>query len=143
MTEDPVCSQLMNLFHAAPIAGALGMSLHYDSEKRAIFDFPRNPSLDHGLQDVHGGIIATLLDNAGWFTVAAHYGCWIVTVEFHTRLLEPANREDLRSIGKIIRAGKSLATAEMAVTGKSDRLLAIGSGTFTVTRHSLGNSQPS
>ena len=139
-TDDPVCLRLTELFHGAPISRALGMKLHYDSQKRAVFDFPRNLSLDHALQDVHGGMIATLLDNAGWFPVAAHYNCWVVTVEFQTRLLEPANQENLRSIGQILRVGKSLATAEMSVFGKSDRLVATGSGTFTVTKYSLETS---
>lgn len=125
--------KLIDLFNSSPIKKSTGMNISYQGKGQAAFDFKRNPAFDHAMNDVHGGIIATLLDNAGWFTVAAHYGCWVVTVEFQVRLLEEAGQEDLQSIGRLIRVGKRLATAEMQVTSKSGRLVAVGSGTFSVT----------
>ncbi len=136
MTQD-IHQKLIDLFNSSPIKKTTGMIIQYHGDGRAIFDLPRNPAFDHALHDVHGGIIATMLDNAGWFTVAAHYQCWVVTVEFQVRLLEEAGREDLQSLGRLIRAGKRLATAEMQVTSKSGRLVAIGSGTFSVTSKTI------
>jgi len=123
----------VQLFNNAPIKKSMGMDLHYNDEGQAVFELPRNPKFDHALHDVHGGVIATLLDNAGWFTIAAYYGCWVVTVEFHVRLLEPAKQEDLKSIGRIVRTGNRLGMAQMEVRSKDDRLVAIGSGTFATT----------
>lgn len=133
----PIHQNLCNLFNGAPIKKSLNISIHYTEDGRAVFDLPRNPALDHALNDVHGGIIALMLDNAGWFTVAAHYQVWVVTVEFQVRLLEPANQEPLRSIGKIIRAGERMATAEMQVFGSNNRLVALGQGTFVKTSKSF------
>jgi len=127
------CAELVALFAKAPIKKTFGMILSYDDASQAVFDLPHNDALERALGDTHGGIIATLLDNAGWFTVAAQYDFWIATVEMQMRLLEPAKREDLKATGKIIRLGRSLSVAEMAVLSGSGRLVATGSGTFSVT----------
>lgn len=124
---------LVALFGKAPIKKSMGMSVHYDEKGRAIFAMPYNPNFDHALEGVHGGVYATLLDNAGWFTVAPQFETWIVTIEFHVRLLQPVEREDLWSRGEIIRLGKRITFAEMSVWTKDERLIATGSGTFAPT----------
>jgi len=96
-------SELETLFNShAPIGRALGMSLCYDGEGRACFDQPYNPDFDHALNGIHGGVIATLLDNAGWFTAAPFYENWIATVEMQMRLHEPVRHEHLTSIGSLV-----------------------------------------
>jgi uncharacterized protein (TIGR00369 family) len=109
------------------------MTLSYDEEGRAVIDLPRNPDLDHAAGDVHGGVIATLLDSAAWFTAAPRYEGWISTVEFDTRLLEPAGGGDLRAVGDLLRAGRRLSTARAECRDGEGRLVAVGTGTFTVT----------
>lgn len=126
--------RLIRLFNeSAPIAQSMGMTLRYNEKGQAIFEMPHNPRFDHALDGIHGGVIATLLDNAGWFTVAPNFDHWIATIEFSTRLHEPVAKTDLYSIGRIVRIGKRLASAEMEVRTAKDRLIATGSGTFTVT----------
>jgi len=126
-------SRLIELFKSAPIVKYFGMGLTYNEEGQAVVTLPFNPNLNHALHQIHGGAIATLLDTAGWFTVAPHFDRWIATVEFQTRLLEPAEKEDLIGIGKIIRPGKRIVAGEMSVKSARGRLVAMGSGTFTVT----------
>jgi uncharacterized protein (TIGR00369 family) len=127
------CEKLVTLFSRAPIKKTTGMSLSYNERNEAVFDLPHKPGFEHGLGDTHGGIIATLLDNAGWFAAAVEYDAWIATVDLHLHLLEPAKREALRSVGRVVRAGQSLAVTEMEVRTLSGRLVATGSGTFAVT----------
>ena len=127
------CTELTALFSKAPIKATFGMELSFNENNEAVFDLPHNPGLEHGFRDTHGGILATLLDNAGWFTAAVHYDTWIATLEMQMRLLEPARREDLRAVGRLQRAGSRFAVAEMEVRTASGRLVATGSGTFAVT----------
>ena len=126
-------ANLEALFRSAPIATAMGMSFSYDDEHRAVFDLPRNPDFDHAMGDVHGGAIATLIDNAAWFTAAAHYETWLVTVELTIRLLEPPAQPHLTAIGRLEKAGKRIAVASAEVSSTDGRLVAIGTGTFTPT----------
>ena len=110
-----------------------GMELSYDGDGNAVFEMPYKAELSHAMKDTHGGVIATLLDNAGWFTAAVQYDQWVNTSELTVRLHEPANQEDLRAAGKIVRAGKRLCVASMEVRSVSGRLVATGSGTFVVS----------
>ena len=125
--------RLVELFHSSTISRSMGITLHYDEEQRAVFDLPYDGRFDHFLNDVHGGAIATLIDNAGWFAAAARYPTWIVSVEFQVRLHEPAGKQALRAIGSIVRAGKRITSTEMVVRNTSGVLVATGSGSFAVT----------
>lgn len=113
------------------------MTLSYNDRGEAIFEMPYQQKFDHALGETHGGIIATLLDNAGWFTVAAHYKKWVVTVDFQTRILEAAGKNDLVSRGRLVRAGNTLAVAEMEVRTREGKLIAVGSGSFMVTSKAI------
>ena len=93
--------KLLELFNQrAPIAKTFGMKLSFDVDDRANISLPYNPDLDHALGGVHGGVIATLLDNAGWFSCAlAHEGSgWVVTSEMSLHLFQPVKKSDLDSL---------------------------------------------
>ena len=128
---------LCDLYDTAPMKKTFGLDLSYNEEGQAVFYLPFQERLCHGLMDVHGGVVATMIDNAGWFTAATEYDTWINTSEFTVRLLEPANREDLYATGTIIRAGSKICVTSMEVRGSSGRLVATGSGTFIVSQKSL------
>jgi uncharacterized protein (TIGR00369 family) len=126
-------ARLVELFESSRMSKTFGMALRYDDAARAVFDWRYDPAFDHFLDDVHGGVLATMLDNAGWFTAAAGYPGWVVTVEFHVRLLVPAKREDLQAVGSVLRRGQRLCTTTMELRSASGRLVATGSGTFLAT----------
>jgi len=131
--RDAHLERLVALFYRSTISRSFGLELRFDAEARAVFDLPYDGRFDHFLEDVHGGAIATLIDNAGWFTAAARYPTWIVSVEFSVRLHEPAGRQDLRAVGSVVRAGKRFTSTEMEVVNADGRRIATGAGTFAVT----------
>lgn len=119
---------------SAPIIRTMGQRLSYNDAGEAVWDMAYHPGFDHALDAIHGGVFATLLDNAGWFTLAPYYDHWISTVDLHVQLLEPASGIDLRASGRPTRIGKRVSTARMEVIEPgTERVLAVGSGTFTVT----------
>lgn len=127
--------ELLRLFARAPMQETFGMRLSYNEHDQAVFLLPHDRRFEHAMKDLHGGAVATLIDNAGWFTAAVRYQTWIATVELQVRLLEPARRKNLRAVGRLLRAGKNLAVTDMEVrTQSSGRLVAVGAGTFSVTR---------
>lgn len=126
-------AKLITLFNGAPIIRTYGMSLEYNEADQAVVRLPYNPNFDHGFLQIHGGVMATMLDTSGWFTTAPHFDHWIATVEFQTRLLEPVEKVDLVAAGRIVRLGKRIAVCEMEVKTEAGKIIAIGSGTFTVT----------
>ncbi|BBM82886.1 PaaI family thioesterase [Candidatus Uabimicrobium amorphum] len=127
-------NKLLDMFNnKAPIAQLFGMKLSFDENNNAKVHLPYNPNLDHALGLVHGGIYATMLDNAGWFTVAAHSetnNFWIATSEMSIHFLLPAKQTSLLATGKIIKYGKRQSIAEMSLFDGNDNLVGHSTGTF-------------
>ena len=127
--------ELLHLFNErAPISHTFGMTLSFDDEARAIVDLPYNPGLDHPLDGVHGGVYATLLDTAGWYTAAAAYDepCWLATSEMSIHFLAPVQHSRLRAVGRLIKRGKRQAIAEMHLYDAEGSLVGHATGTFMV-----------
>ena len=70
----------------------------------------------------HGGIIATIADNAGGY--AAHSlmpaGAGVLTVEFKISLMAPARGERLVARGRVKRPGRTLTVTEVDVIAVAD-----------------------
>jgi acyl-coenzyme A thioesterase PaaI-like protein len=60
--------ELLASYERAPIRKTLGMVLSFNDRDESLLDLQHNPGFEHGMRDTHGGIIATLLDTAGWFS---------------------------------------------------------------------------
>ena len=138
---------LIELFRGAPIANFFGMTLSYDEQGHAHFNLPYNPNLDHAGKGIHGGVMATLLDNAGWFAVAAKKeGVLVVTSEFKVHLLYPVKESELRAEGWVVKSGKRISVAEMRVSASDGELVAIGTGTYVtiegVSMWEIGSNAP-
>jgi uncharacterized protein (TIGR00369 family) len=132
--------ELLHMFHErAPITRTFGMAMSFDDQARAIVDLPYNPGLDHPLDGVHGGVYATLLDTAGWYTAAAAYDepYWLATTEMSMHFLAPVQHSGLRAIGRLIRRGKRQAVAEMHLYDEEGRLVGHATGTFMVMTNVL------
>ena len=121
---------LISLFNNAPVNKTLGVKLEYNAEGEAVCRWSRSPSFDHGGHDTHGGIIATLLDTAGWFTAAAKCGQAVVTSDIHVRLLQPAKQQDLVATARVIRMGAKSAVMEMTVSSPAGELVAMATASF-------------
>ena len=130
MSSTNIHTLLIGLFGNAPVNKTLGVTLEYNAEGEAVCRWQRNPNLDHGGHDTHGGIIATLLDTAGWFTVAAKSGQAVVTSDIHVRLLQPAKQQDLVATARIIRMGSKSVIAEMTVSSAAGGLVAMATASF-------------
>jgi uncharacterized protein (TIGR00369 family) len=111
----------------------LGAVIRYDDDLRPVISLPHATHLEHAFGDIHGGVLATLVDAAAWCAAAVHYESWITTVELQVRLLEPARAEDLVATGQVIRIGNRIAVAEAEVRTTTGRLVATGGATFSVT----------
>jgi uncharacterized protein (TIGR00369 family) len=128
-------AELLEMFHTrAPISRYFGMQLSFKEDGSAVVDLPHNPQLDHALGGVHGGVYATMVDTAGWFTVALARtdASQLVTSEITVRYLEPVARMALRAVGKIIRQGKRLDVAEMKLYDEKGHLVGHATGAFSI-----------
>jgi acyl-CoA thioesterase len=124
--------ELLAVFGLGPITRFFGMALSYDEQGHAHVNLPYNPNLDYPC-GIHGGVIATLLDTAGWFAAAAQSETgWVATSEFKIHLLYPAQESDLHAEGWVVKSGKRISIAEMRVSASNGELVAMGTGTFVI-----------
>jgi uncharacterized protein (TIGR00369 family) len=125
--------ELMEITQTAPIVKTLGITARYDDQGHAHLTMPYNPSLANAARSIHGGIIASLLESAGWYAVAAqNEGLWTTTSQFSIHLLHPAQETELLSEAWVIKSGKRISVAEMKVLTPAGKLIATGSGTYVV-----------
>jgi len=77
---------------------------------------------------LHGGALATCVDTAGWYAVVhARPGSW-VAVDLRVDFLRLARPVAHRVTGRCLRAGRTLAVADVAIAPLADpeRLVAVG-----------------
>ncbi len=116
----------------AAISRFLGHSLISCQKGRAEVRLPYRREFQQNYGVVHGGIIATIADTAGFFAAASVSPQQIVTtVEFKINLLSGAREENLVGIGSVVRNGKRLIVCEMAVYGSRRRKIALATGTYS------------
>lgn len=78
---------------------------------------PYRPELSQQHRYFHGGVIATLADNAGGYASYTLMGAGdsVLTVEFKLNILTPAAGEALLARGRVIKAGRTLSVCRADV----------------------------
>ena len=135
MNKDERREHFLHAFHkVAPISQILGMKLSFDDGDQAIVDLPNNPDLYHAYGAVHGGIYATLLDTAGWFTAAMsrEETVWMVTSEMSIHFLKPATGRALKATARVIKQGNRQDIVEMFIHDDKGDLAGHATGTFVL-----------
>lgn len=95
------------------------------------------PELENSRGDVHGGVVASLLDAAMGVAVRSAYpgGEGATTVSITVNYLEPG-RGSLTATGRVVRPGQSLASAEASVVDAAGRRVAHAVSTMRILRAS-------
>jgi uncharacterized protein (TIGR00369 family) len=121
-----------------PMWRTLGMTLSEVEPGRALFTVMPEEKHTNGQGIAHGGLTATLIDSAAACAVKSVLGPgdWSTTVEVAVKFVRPVRGEDgpVRCEGRILHAGRRIATAEARVFDRHDRLLAHGESTCMVVR---------
>jgi uncharacterized protein (TIGR00369 family) len=80
----------------------------------------------------HGGVIATLIDLAGHAAVAVQIGKPAPTIDLRIDYLRPAPGVTLFARARVLRAGRSVARADVEVVADG-QVVAVGRGTFSAS----------
>ena len=89
-------------------------------------EFVSHPKLRY----THGGILATLIDLAADYAIAAKLGRGVPTVDLRIDYHKAAMPGALAVRASVIKLGATLATAEARVFDENDALLASGRGVY-------------
>ena len=84
----------------------------------------------------HGGILASLLDAAGCYAVAAQLGYSVPTVDMRVDYHRVAHPDALVAQAKRLKVGRTIASAEARVFDADDRLIASGRMVYLCRKNS-------
>lgn len=119
-----------------PICMLLGYTLTEVEPGHAVFEITAGERHYNPIGVVHGGIAMTLLDSAMGCAVQTKMpaGGGYTTLEAKTNLVRAITSETgrLRAIGKVVHAGKRVATAEARLEDPSGKLYAHATSTCIV-----------
>ncbi|MCD6042107.1 MAG: hypothetical protein K0R40_1710 [Burkholderiales bacterium] len=119
-----------------PICALLNYRLVEVEPGHAVFEITAGERHYNPIGVVHGGIAMTLLDSAMGCAVQTHMpaGGGYTTLEAKTNLVRAVTAETgpLRAIGKVVHAGKRIATAEGRLEDRAGKLYAHATSTCIV-----------
>jgi uncharacterized protein (TIGR00369 family) len=86
----------------------------------------------NGTGTLHGGVYASLIDNAMGLSVLALVGVRTATIQMNVHFLGAVSRGRITCESEVVHHTRRTATAEAKVRDTDGNLVAIGSGTFRV-----------
>lgn len=109
----------------------IGMHLEIElGEETARTEWVPNPNFVGWEEKVHGGILATLLDEVMAWAPSSH-DAWAVTAEMQIRFRAPANPgERLVATGRVVEKRRRIYRVAGEVRGADGRLIAEAEGRF-------------
>lgn len=133
MSALPLAS-LPDALRRSPYHRLLGLEMIKAAPSEVVIRMPFREDLlagdDPDARYVHGGAIASLIDTAGDFAVIAAVGYDVPTIDLRVDYLRPVTRGDLLATARTLKAGRSLAVADVEVTGEDGAVVAVGRGLF-------------
>lgn len=99
---------------------------------RFVMRLPFSPTITRQAEgnQVHGGPIASVIDTAGTFAVAAMVGHGVPTMNLRIDYLRPAIDTDLVATATVRRSGRTAAVCDIDLHDDQGRLVAVGRGTW-------------
>ena len=126
--------EVEQLFRRSPYQRLLGLEMTRVGDGEAVVRMPFREELLAGDDDagryVHGGAIASLIDTAGDFAIIAAPGYDVPTIDLRVDYLRPVTRGALTATARAIKAGRSLAVADIEVVDEDGKAVAVGRGVF-------------
>ncbi len=137
MTDLGTLAGLQAALDGSPFQAVLGIRVvKFDLAPPEIeFLLPFRPSLarQSGGEQIHGGVLATLMDVAGDYALALSLGYFTPTINLHTDFLRPAVGS-LRAVATVLRCGRSIGVADIRVYDREEKLVATGRGTYSTRK---------
>jgi uncharacterized protein (TIGR00369 family) len=121
------------LVRAAPFHRWLGIRLVALDEEGVTIALPWRPELvsDPGSGSTHGGILGAMIDLTADYAIAAKLGRGVPTidmrVDYHKAGLPG---DELLGRGRVLKLGRTIASAEAVVTRRDGTLIASGRGVY-------------
>ena len=132
--NDDYINQLMEMVNTSPYPQHLGMQLVSISVDQAAVKLKIEQCHLQPFGIVHGGVLATLIDTATFWSVFLRLpeDAGLVNIDLKLNYLKSSSSGEMTAKGRCIRAGRSINYAEASIKDKEGNLLAHGTSTLMV-----------
>jgi uncharacterized protein (TIGR00369 family) len=126
-------------FAKQQVMATIGATLERVEPGEVTIAMPPNPSLTQQHGYLHAGIIATIADSACGYAALSLMpeGAAVLSIEFKTNMLAPADGERFIARGKVIKPGRTIMVCDAtvhAVREGKEKLVATMTGTMMVVQ---------
>ncbi len=124
----------------SPIARRHGYTIEIERAGRARVVIPFDPELTQNTGRLHGAVLFEAADTAGFVaanSVETAFG--VLTVDYQLSLVRSATGGSVTALAEVLHAGRTLIRVESRVLDDDGELLALGHGTYLVTRVPLSD----
>lgn len=83
-----------------------------------------------GRPEVHGGVIAALIDITGHAAIAAKLRHSAATIDLRVDYLRLAGGQELRAVGTVVKVGRTVGIVDVRMADDQDRIVAIGRAAY-------------
>jgi uncharacterized protein (TIGR00369 family) len=132
LQKDGIAARLTN----NPMVKFMGIELLEVTVGHATLMQPYREELRNSMGLVQGGILGTLADVAGGFSLYSvlldPLKVVIPTIEFKLNFLRPAGKEDVIARGRVAHQGRQIALCQVDVSTRAETLLATGLFTYMI-----------
>ncbi|WP_018133094.1 PaaI family thioesterase [Effusibacillus pohliae] len=132
MADTNYLQELQDYFSDVPFWRHIGCVIEDVADGHAVLSLKIEPHHLNGNLTVHGGVYATLLDNAMGLAARATAGRFQATTHMNVHFLAAVDAGTIYARGRVVHRTKRTVTTEARVETKDGTLLAIATGTFRV-----------
>lgn len=87
-----------------------------------------------GFTDLHGGVIASLIDIAGHAAIAGKVRHSVATIDMRVDYLRPASGTEITAVASVIKFGRTIAVVDIRLSDDRKRLVAVGRASYVTTK---------
>lgn len=120
--------QFLLQHRGTPLYQFAGFRLISYGDGEAVMECPVGPNTQNVNGDLHGGVLALLVDEAGTVALACRDrdGRPGVTTDLNVSYLSPGKPPTVRAVARALKVGRTLGYVQVDVTGGDGKLVAQG-----------------
>ncbi len=124
--------RLHEMLRIAPFHRWLDLKIRSVTRDQLVIEMPWRDEIVSNpmIGSAHGGVLASLIDLTGLYTLLAHGVTAKATADLRVDYHRPATSGPLIATGQVVKAGRQFSVAETSVTGPDGKLLASGRGAY-------------